>query len=76
MTVTIRPVGVLRTFVHGKARLILEGKEGQSLERVCAELGVPLSMVALYLVNGEPRGKDYRLRSDDEVKVVALVGGG
>jgi sulfur carrier protein ThiS len=69
-------MGVLRTFVGGKDRLILEQKEGQSLEQVCDELGVPLNMIALFIVNGEPREKGYHLRSDDEVKVVALVGGG
>ena len=70
------PIGLLRSFTKGAKRLVLEGKEGQSVEVVCREIGLPIDLGALFLVNGVPRSKDYLLQPHDEVKVIALVGGG
>lgn len=70
------PIGLLRSFAKGAERLVLEGKEGQSVEVVCREIGLPIDLGVLFLVNGVPRSKDYLLQLHDEVKVIALVGGG
>ena len=70
------PIGLLRFFAKGAERLVLEGKEGQSVEVVCKEIGLPIDLGVLFLVNGVPRSKDYLLQSHDEVKLIALVGGG
>ena len=43
---------------------------------VCQEIGLPIDLVSLFLVNGELRSKDYLLQANDEVKLIALVGGG
>lgn len=76
MSVTFLPFGLLRSFAKGAERLVLEGKEGQSIEVVCKEIGLPMNLVSLFLVNGKPRSKDYLLQPHDEVKLIALVGGG
>ena len=76
MSVTFLPIGLLRSFVKDAERLVLEGKEGQSVEVVCREIGLPIDLGVLFLVNGVPRSKDYLLQPHDEVKIIALVGGG
>jgi molybdopterin converting factor small subunit len=76
MSITLFPVGFLKSFVKGADHLVLEGKEGKSLEVLCQEIGVPINLISVYLVNGETKTKDYRLQADDEVKVMALVAGG
>ena len=76
MSVTFLPFGLLRSFAKGAERLVLEGKEGQSIEAICQEIGLPIDLVSLFLVNGELRSKDYILQPNDEVKLIALVGGG
>lgn len=76
VSVTFLPIGLLRPFAKGAERLVLEGKEGQSVEVVCKEIGLPIDLGVLFLVNGVPRSKDYLLQPHDEVKVIALVGGG
>ena len=76
MSVTFLPIGLLRSFAKGRERLVLEGKEGQTIEVVCKEIGLPIDLGILFLVNGVPRSKDYLLQPHDEVKLIALVGGG
>jgi len=76
MSVTFLPVGLLKHYVKGASRLILEGKEGQTLEAVLQEIGLPVNVISLFLVNGDPKTKDYLLQPHDEVKLIALVGGG
>jgi sulfur carrier protein ThiS len=76
VSVTFLPIGLLRSFAKGRERLVLEEKEGQSIEVVCREIGLPIDLGVLFLVNGVPRSKDYLLQPHDEVKVIALVGGG
>ena len=76
MSITLFPVGPLKIFVGGAERLVLEGKEGKSLEVICQEIGVPLNLVSVYLVNGETKTKDHILQAHDEVKIMALVAGG
>jgi molybdopterin converting factor small subunit len=76
VSVTFLPFGLLRSFAKGAERLVLEGKEGQSIEAICQEIGLPIDLVSLFLVNGELRSKDYILEPHDEVKLIALVGGG
>lgn len=52
---TFLPIGLLRSFAKSAERLVLEGKEGQSVEVVCKEIGLPIDLGVLFLVNGVPR---------------------
>lgn len=79
MSATIRPVGLLRS--NTWANVDQEGslitvREGQSIEAACRNLDLRLDVIALFLVNGRPESKDYVLRAGDDVKLVALMGGG
>ena len=76
MSITFLPVGLLKHYVKGASRLILEGKEGQTLEAVLRQIGLPVNVISLFLVNGDPKTKDYLLQPHDEVKLIALVAGG
>ncbi len=79
MSATIRPVGTLRSAEWangGRGETSITVNEGQTIEAVCLELGLRPDVIALFLVNGQPESKDYVLRSGDDVKLVALVGGG
>jgi hypothetical protein len=76
MSVTITSFGHLRRYVNGEERLILEGKEGKSLEFVCQEICIPMTLNITFVVNGEQKTKEYLLQPNDEVKLIALLGGG
>ena len=76
MSITIIPVGLLKTFVKDSERLVIEGKEGKSVEVVCKEIGLPPHLDIVFIVNREIKSKDYLLQPDDEVKVLALISGG
>ena len=79
MSATIRPVGILKSgrwTNAGREDAPIAVQEGQSIEAACRGLGLPLDLIALFLVNGRPEPKEYVLRTGDEIKLVALVGGG
>ena len=80
MKVTVRPVGLLKTYCRGllddQGRIELVGREGQTLARVCGDIGLPEGLVSLFIVNGQPQSDSYRLQPGDEVKCVAVIGGG
>ncbi len=79
VSATIRPMGVLRSRAWGSGdeeHPLLTVRDGQSLETACLEVGLRPDLIALFLVNGRPEPKEYVLRAGDDVKLVALVGGG
>jgi molybdopterin converting factor small subunit len=80
MSVTFIPVGSLKRFFNnapnGKDRLVLEGREGRSVKVVCQEIGLPVNLISLYIVNGKTESKDYILQHGDEIKLIAAMGGG
>ncbi len=80
MSVTFITIGSLKRFCsnvnHGKDRLVVEGREGRSLKAVCQEIGLPLNLISVYVVNGKAESKDYILQHGDEIKLIAAMGGG
>jgi sulfur carrier protein ThiS len=79
VTATLRPVGVLRTLTctsGSRENATVTVEHGQSLDSACLEVGVRPDLVALFLVNGRPESGGYVLQAGDDVKLVALVGGG
>ena len=80
MNVTLRPIGLLKSYcrelLDDQGRIELAGREGQTLARVCRDIGLPEGLVSLFIVNGHPQSDSYRLQLGDEVKCVALIGGG
>ena len=74
MTATIRPYGILKSYIDGELEVTVEA--GRTIRQVLVDLGVPPEVVALVLVNDEQQSKDYLLRDGDMVKLMAIVGGG
>jgi hypothetical protein len=46
------------------------------LEAVCQDIGLPAGLVSLFIVNDHIQERSYRLQSGDDVKCVAIIGGG
>lgn len=80
MSVTFISIGSLKHFCssvnNGKDRLVVEDREGRSLKEVCQEIGLPLNLISVYVVNGKAESKDYVLQNGDEIKLIAAMGGG
>ena len=80
MSVTFIIIGSLKhihsNVSHGKDRLVVEGREGLPLKVVCREIGLPLNLISVCVVNGKAESKDYILQHGDEIKVIAAMGGG
>ena len=80
MSVTFISIGSLKHFCssvnNGKDRLVVEAREGRSLKEVCQEIGLPLNLISVYVVNGKAESKDYVLQHGDEIKLIAAMGGG
>jgi molybdopterin converting factor small subunit len=56
--------------------LVVEDQEGRSVKAVCQEIGLPVNLISLYIVNGKAESKDYILQHGDEIKLIAAMGGG
>ena len=80
MSVILRPVGLLkpycRNLLNEQGQIEMLNREGYTLEAVCQDIGLPVELVSLYIVNGRAEGSSYRLRTGDDVKFVAIIGGG
>jgi sulfur carrier protein ThiS len=76
----IRPIGLLKMYckerLDEKQRIDVAEKTGQSLADICRELGLPVSLISHYIVNGQPRSGDYLIQPGDDVKCLAVIGGG
>jgi sulfur carrier protein ThiS len=78
MSAIIRPVGILRSMVKDlppESDAIVVA-HGQQVRAVAEALGLQPALIALVVVNGDPASLDHVLQAGDEVKLIALVGGG
>ncbi len=50
--------------------------EHETLHGLAAFLGIPERQGKVFLVNGSPRPKEYKLSEEDEVKILGFIGGG
>lgn len=74
MSPTIRPFGILRDYLQGEREAQVAA--GQTVRQALVSVGIPPEVVALVLVNDQPQEKDYLLQEGDQVKILAVVGGG
>ncbi|TFG42685.1 MAG: hypothetical protein E4H48_03955 [Syntrophobacterales bacterium] len=80
MSVVVRPIGLLKAFCRDRLdeqdRIVLPDGDGRTLETVCQDIGLPAGLVSLFIVNDHTQERSYRLQSGDDVKCVAIIGGG
>jgi hypothetical protein len=80
LSITLEFMGLLKTFAPASAddrgELVIDGQEGRFLEAVSREIGVPLDLVAYFIVNGKAESGRYTLCDGDHIRMVALIGGG
>ena len=74
MTATIRPYGILKSYINGELEVTVEA--GRTIRQVLLDMSMPPEVVALVLVNDEQQSKDYLLQDGDTVRLMAIVGGG
>lgn len=80
MKSVIRPIGLLKIYCKDKLdsehSIEIGNPNGRSLKAICSEIGLPVSLISHYLVNGQLRSGDYVMQSGDDVKCLAVIGGG
>ena len=74
MSAKLRPVGHLKSLVNGQEEVEVES--GCTVRVALDRIGIRSELVALVMVNGEQRDKDYILQDGDVFKVLAVIGGG
>lgn len=74
MSAKLLLVGQLKSLVGGHDEVEVES--GYTVRATLERAGVRPELVALVIVNGEQRDKDYVLQNKDVVKVLAVIGGG
>lgn len=74
MTATIKPAGMLKTYLGGQETTSVE--PGQTVHQALQFLGIPPEIVALVMVGEEVKPKDYCLQDGDVVRLIAVIGGG
>jgi len=74
MTATIRPLGMLNTYIGEFKETSVEA--GISVRETLNLIGINPDLVAGVFVNEELQTKDYILQDGDIVKLLAVIGGG
>lgn len=74
MGVTLIPVGFLREYTGGQERLELAA--GSTVAEMLEMVGIPPSLVAGVIRDGELVAKDYCPQDREIIKVLAIMGGG
>jgi len=74
MSVTLRPYGILKSYIGDQKETTVEA--GHTVREAMTALGIPPDVVAGVFVNDEQQTKDYVLQEGDIVKLLAVIGGG
>jgi sulfur carrier protein ThiS len=75
MSVTLRPIGHLKSLVNDQTELSVPA--GISVREALALVNIPSEVVALVVINGAHQtDKDTILNDGDTVKLMAVIGGG
>jgi sulfur carrier protein ThiS len=74
MTATIRPLGMLKTYIGDLKETTVEA--GLPIRETLVQLGMNPDLVAGVFVNDEQQSKDYIVQDGDTIKLLAVIGGG
>ena len=74
MPAHIKLTGALKNYTGGQAEVDIEA--GRPVREAITALGIPPEIVAMVLVNGAQKPKDYVLQEGDVVRLLMVVGWG
>jgi sulfur carrier protein ThiS len=74
MTAIIRPLGMLKSYIGDLKEVTVES--GFSVRNTVTQLGINPDLVAGVFINGEQQTKDYIVQDGDDIKLLAVIGGG
>ena len=74
MTVTIRPLGQLKSLFKNQSPIYIE--PGQTVREFLQAYNIVPEMISGVIVNGDLQTKDYVLQDEDDVKLMAVFSGG
>ena len=74
MSATIKPIGTLKSYIGGQNEVAVEA--GRTVREAITEVGIPVEIVAMVLVNDQQQPKDYVLQEGDVARLIMVVGGG
>ncbi len=74
MPATLRPSNVFKSCLGGKDEITVES--GRTVRETLVSLGIAPELIALVVVNGEQQSKDYLIQDGDNIKALAVIGGG
>ncbi len=74
MRPTIRPLGFLKQYINGKSSI--EVKAGKSIIEILQEYSIPSELVAGVFLKEKLISKEYILKEEDDVVLMAIIGGG
>jgi sulfur carrier protein ThiS len=78
MKIRVKLYTILKKYGEGKIDQndYMSLPEHKTLHGLAAYLGIPERPGKVFLVNGSPRPKEYKLSEEDEVKILGFIGGG
>jgi sulfur carrier protein ThiS len=78
MKIRVKLYTILKKYGEGKIDQndYMSLPEHETLDGLAAYLGIPERPGKVFLVNGSPRSKEYKLSEGDEVKILGFIGGG
>ncbi|MFH2104256.1 MAG: MoaD/ThiS family protein [Chloroflexota bacterium] len=74
MTATLRASSGIKDYLGGKPEVTISA--GRTVRETLVDLGIPPEVIALVIVNGEARDKEYVILDGDAIRVMAVIGGG
>ncbi len=74
MQAVFKPIGLLKTYTQGDVTLSFDAPI--TIRHGLHQIGIPADLVALVLVNGKQATKDTPLNDNDEIQLIAVLGGG
>ena len=74
MPAHIKPLGMLKTYTDGLS--IIDSEVGISVREALQKSSIPVELVALVMVNDIAQNKDYIIRDEDVIQIMAVIGGG
>jgi sulfur carrier protein ThiS len=75
MSAWIKPTSLLKSYTPGKTNIQVE-TDGKTVKDYLISLNIPPELVALVMVNGTAKDKDYIVQDEDLIQLIPLIGGG